>query len=289
MTICKFSEFKLEKDMIFTADRILNFIKSLNDPNIVYIKTDLIKNRNNLLVKQSNWRDFDITYDLSNVKILVTGHSDYDINETELDIINSSNLKLWLCQNKNYNHPKLLSIPIGLPNLEPGSEIHKIGGNLNKLYNASRVKKEIINLVYLNYSSWTYPLEREKVINLYSTKNWVTCEETIYSHEARDNFLHKVNNHKFVFATRGNGIDTHRFWESLYLGVIPVIINNNETNCKNYINYLNTLDIPFYEVTNVELFQNKDFFNKSLYNKMISRLNNSIQNIPSLKMSYYNH
>jgi hypothetical protein len=223
MTICKLSDFKLEKDIIFTADRILNFIKSLNDPNIVYIKTDFIKNRNNLLTKQSNWRDFDITYDLSNIKILVTGHSDYEINENELDIINSSNLKLWLCQNKNYNHPKLLSIPIGLPNLEPGSEIHKIGGDLDKIYNASLVKKEIMNLVYLNFSSWTYPLEREKVINLYSTKNWVTCEETIYSHECRDNFLYKVNNHKFVFATRGNGIDTHRLWESLYLRTIPIV------------------------------------------------------------------
>jgi len=223
MTICKLSDFKLEKDMIFTADRILNFIKSLNDPNIVYIKTDFIKDKNNLLTKQSNWRDFNVTYDLSNIKILVTGHSDYEINENELDIINSSNLKLWLCQNKNYNHPKLLSIPIGLPNLEPGSKIYKITSNLDKIYNVSMEKKEIMNLVYLNFSSWTYPLEREKVINLYSTKNWVTCEETIYSNECRDNFLYKVNNHKFVFAPRGNGIDTHRLWESLYLRTIPIV------------------------------------------------------------------
>jgi hypothetical protein len=200
MTICKFSEFILEKDMIITSDKILNFVKSLNNPDIIYIKTDFIKDRNNLLVKQSNWRDFDITYDLSNIKILVTGHSDYEINENELDIINSSNLKLWLCQNKNYNHPKLLSIPIGLTNWQADSEIHKIFGNLDIVYDISKTKKEIINLVYLNFSPWTYPLEREKVINLYSTKNWVTCEETIYSHECRYNFLHKVNNHKFVFA-----------------------------------------------------------------------------------------
>ena len=293
MTICKFSEFKLEKDMIFTADRILNFIKSLNDPNIVYIKTDLIKNRNNLLVKQSNWRDFDITYDLSNVKILVTGHSDYDINETELDIINSSNLKLWLCQNKNYNHPKLLSIPIGLPNLEPGSEIHKIGGNLNKLYNASRVKKEIINLVYLNYSSWTYPLEREKVINLYSTKNWVTCEETIYSHEARDNFLHKVNNHKFVFATRGNGIDTHRLWESLYLRTIPIV--------KRCIGMEDFNDLPILFIENweditedylneqYEIIMNKTYNLEKLdVNYWMNLIKNTYNNLNNIMINIYN-
>ena len=223
MTICKFSKFKLKKNMIITSDKILNFVKLLNDPNIVYIKTDFIKDRNNLLVKQSNWRDFDVTYDLSNVKILVTGHSDYDINENELDILNSSNLKLWICQNKNYNHPKLLSIPIGLTNWEADSEIHKIFGNLGIVYNISKIKKEIINLVYLNISSWTYPLEREEVINLYSTKKWVTYEETVMTHEGHENFLHKVNNHKFVFATRGNGIDTHRLWESLYLRTIPIV------------------------------------------------------------------
>jgi len=223
MTFCKFSEFKLEKDMIITADRILNFIKSLNDPNIIYIKTDFIKDRNNLLVKQSNWRDFNVTYNLRNVKILVTGHSDYEINKNELDILNNSNLKLLLCQNKNYNHPKLSSIPIGLTNWQADSEIHKIFGNLDVVYDTSKIKKEIINLVYLNFSSWTYPLEREKVVNLYSNKNWVTYEESVMTHKGRENFLQKVNNHKFVFATRGNGIDTHRLWESLYLRTIPIV------------------------------------------------------------------
>jgi hypothetical protein len=223
MTICKLSDFKLEKDMIITSDKIFNFIKSLNDPNIVYIKTDFIKNRNNLIVKQSDCRDFDIYYDLSNIKILVTGHSDYDINETELDIMNCSNLKLWICQNKNYNHPKLLSIPIGITNFCSDSEIHKIFGNLDILYDISNNKKEIKNLVYLNFSIWTYPQEREKVINLYSTKNWVTYEDSIISNEGRANFLNNVNNHKFVFATRGNGIDTHRLWETLYLRTIPIV------------------------------------------------------------------
>jgi hypothetical protein len=53
MTGSKFSDFVLEKDMIFTADRILYFIKSLNDPNIEYVKTDFIKHRTNLIVNNS--------------------------------------------------------------------------------------------------------------------------------------------------------------------------------------------------------------------------------------------
>ena len=273
MTICKFSEFVLEKDMIFTADKILNFIKSLNDPNIVYVKTDFIKDRNNLLVKQSNWRDFDITYDLRNIKILITGHSDYDINENELDIINSSNLKLWLCQNKNCNHPKLLSIPIGLPNLELGSEIHKISGNLDIVYNISKTKKEIINLVYLNFSSWTYPLEREKVINLYSTKNWVTCEDTIITHEGRKNFLHNINNHKFVFATRGNGIDTHILWESLYLRTIPIV--------KRCIGMEDFNDLP------ILFIENWEDITEDFLNEQYEIIMNKTYNLEKLDVNYW--
>jgi hypothetical protein len=29
--------------------------------------------------------------------------------------------------------------------------------------------------------------------------------------------------HRFAACPRGNGIDTHRVWEALYLGVVPVV------------------------------------------------------------------
>lgn len=35
-----------------------------------------------------------------------------------------------------------------------------------------------------------------------------------------------ASNYQFVFCPRGNGIDTHRFWETLYRGSIPVVFNS---------------------------------------------------------------
>ena len=32
--------------------------------------------------------------------------------------------------------------------------------------------------------------------------------------------------HKFILCPEGNGIDTHRFWETLCLGRIPVVLHN---------------------------------------------------------------
>ena len=36
-------------------------------------------------------------------------------------------------------------------------------------------------------------------------------------------YINEVRSHKFVLCPRGNGIDTYRLWESLYLGAIPIV------------------------------------------------------------------
>ena len=37
-----------------------------------------------------------------------------------------------------------------------------------------------------------------------------------------DEYLDNIYNHKFVFSPEGNGMDTHRTWECLYVGTIPI-------------------------------------------------------------------
>ena len=41
--------------------------------------------------------------------------------------------------------------------------------------------------------------------------------------EGRKHYLQSVRNHTFVACPRGNGIDTHRLWETLYMGSIPIV------------------------------------------------------------------
>jgi putative cell wall-binding protein len=105
-------------------------------------------------------------------------------------------------------------------------------------------------------------------------------------------YLRELSTYKFCLCIRGNGIDTHRFWESLYLGVVPVIINNNTTNSSNFVKYLKRLNIPFYEIVNDNLDNictkyTNDFFNEKLYNEIIKNTNSSIYNLESLKISFY--
>jgi len=36
-------------------------------------------------------------------------------------------------------------------------------------------------------------------------------------------YLHKMGEHRFILSPRGNGLDAHRTWEALLLGVIPIV------------------------------------------------------------------
>ena len=53
-----------------------------------------------------------------------------------------------------------------------------------------------------------------------------------------------MNEYKFVACPRGNGIDTHRFWETLYRGSVPIVIASKWSNSLKY------LDLPLIEVSN---------------------------------------
>ena len=46
--------------------------------------------------------------------------------------------------------------------------------------------------------------------------------ETGVNGKGFENYINNVNSHLFVFSPRGNGIDTHRTWECLYMNTIPI-------------------------------------------------------------------
>jgi len=222
----KLTQLVLNKQDFITSDKVFNFYHNSerNGSDVQYIKTDFIKYRNKFLVNINNWRNVNKTVNIETTKVLITGHSDYSISHDELDILQNSTLKMWFCQNLDIKHPKLMSIPIGITNKdEPNSLIHQIIGNTDRIFDISKTQKVIKNLVYMNFTIDTYPFERRHIYNLYKDKSWVTVGNSNISEKGHYKFLDDIYSHKFVFAPRGNGIDTHRLWETLYLRSIPIV------------------------------------------------------------------
>ena len=61
---------------------------------------------------------------------------------------------------------------------------------------------------------------------------WATCNVKTQKNNVRGNphlvaYYARVAAHKYVVAPRGNGIDTHRLWEALYLGCVPVVARSS--------------------------------------------------------------
>ena len=57
----------------------------------------------------------------------------------------------------------------------------------------------------------------------FAEKPWVTEGTMIQTPEGRRTYLRDLRNHEFVLCPRGHGVDTHRLWETLYMGSIPIV------------------------------------------------------------------
>ena len=134
-----------------------------------------------------------------------------------VDIFPPDNVIKWYAQNVNIIHPRIESIPIGIENDRWFKEIHKKEKMVNKIQQPRKYR----NLVYMNFNIDTAPGERQPVYELFKDKSWVTTRMG-KNGSGFDDYINNIYNHPFVLCPEGNGIDTHRTWESLYLRTIPI-------------------------------------------------------------------
>lgn len=199
-----------------TCQRIVDFCKNIG---AAYIKPDPIKHRSQIYISNLGWQGDWNVYDLYDMPVIITGYSDYPIGSQELDILECSRLRTWFANNTDIDHPKLVSVPLGLPN-EVDFPIY---GNSRTLHEVSQTPKNITNLAYMNFKVSTCLSERLDVLNIFSTKDWVISGKPDLSEEGYRRYLQEIRNHKFCISPRGNGVDCHRIWECLYLGTIPIV------------------------------------------------------------------
>lgn len=212
-------------------------------------------------------------------------NSDHDFNDTHIDFLNNNCINNIFAQNINTSkmYDKLSLLPLGIANsMWPHGNMVKIYNTIKDTYLYKKNKN-----IYVNINPATFQYRKILLDNIENNSNFKISKGKTF-----EEYLKELASHKFCLCIRGNGIDTHRFWESLYLGVIPVIINNKYTKCNTFVEYLKKQEIPFYEIKNDEIdFKNKytnEFFDDKLYNKILNKYNNNyIYNIDCLKLNNY--
>lgn len=208
--------------------------------------------------------------------ILYLHNSDHELNNSQYHkkLIDKSNIVKIYSQNVNCDmNNKVHLLPIGFGNsMWPHGNLKDIYSVINSTYLLKKTKGIYINI---NPSTFSY---REKVLSQLKNERFNTSSGKPFKE-----YLQELATHRFCLCVRGNGLSSHREWESYYLGVIPVIINNKFTNMDNHVKYMKKLELPFYEITSESLEKySDDFFNEALYNKIKKDFN-----LPQLKLSYY--
>jgi hypothetical protein len=153
---------------------------------------------------------------------LITHNSDGEIrDEVEtLKILNCPNLDKWYSQNICFEHDKLYFLPIGIANSQ------WLHGNIN-IFNSDIVLNNSCNKtknIYFNFNIDTNRTKRSKCFE--SLKNKLVWLNNISPSEN----MVRLSEYKFCICPEGNGVDTHRLWEALYLKTVPIVIKSEFTN-----------------------------------------------------------
>lgn len=215
--------------------------------------------------------------------VLVSHNSDGKItdNPTRFNVGSSNdvtvdnippNLIHWYSQNVCITHNKVSSIPIGLENDIWFPEINKIDKIIEKNNN---LNLEFQNLLYICFNIQNNPFHREEPYRLFCNLSWSTVENGINGNNDYFNkYLDRIYTHKFVLCPEGNGTDTHRTWETLYVGSIPI----EKRNINNSF-YEGKLPICFVDEWSE--------INEEFLNNEYNRITNTIYNLELLTINYW--
>lgn len=183
-----------------------------NGKNIFFCKTDYI------------YEDFDKISKIANDVIFITGNSDYPITD---QIVKSApkNIIKWYCQNAISNNDIIEPIPIGIENhiecFRNGHGVsYKRAGEKKRIISNLKNNIEPSKLIYANFNIQTNINYRTMVRNVIKNIDYIDWVEPNLN---LVDFFNKLIEYKIVICPIGNGIDTHRLWETLYCQRVPLV------------------------------------------------------------------
>lgn len=210
------------------SDKFLEFSRSMEIP---YLKRDF-------LFRSGAWRGIHqkSLYQLPKESaFLLIGHSDQATTAFDQRIARMFGKRYMMGSNLLEVEGFSAVLPLGLTNPTNESDLHQIFGEVNHFERAwdSPAESKCLNLTALvGFSERTNPV-RKKLLRLLLDEKIsfsVTYHEMAFSNNARIDFLAKSRSHDMVLCPEGNGFDTHRFWETLYMGGVPVVKQNPYLN-----------------------------------------------------------
>ena len=193
--------------------------------SVIFCKTDYLL------------QEFELIKNLNKKIILLTGNSDFPITEDHVRQAPENLVRLY-GQNVLCNDNRFVPVPMGLES----SVISRRGYGHGVYYDRSKDLQDLLvsytdeeknfsraeNFIYSNFSIRTNPTHRQPVYDFSKNINFITSGER----KSVPDFHQAILNHKITLCPAGNGVDTHRLWEVLYLNRIHLQFLQTKTLVK---------------------------------------------------------
>ncbi len=207
--------------------------------------------------------------------IIYSHNGDYPFDKKYIDLVNDERISKIYAQNLNLKSEKVNFLPIGIArNMFPHGNLDILYDNMINTYKNKKIKN-----IYVNVNEYTHPIRKKLMDKIRFHRNKWEISTGGLSYEE---YLKELSQYRFCLCIRGNGLDTHRFWESLYLGVIPVVYKCEELN--NMLDYLKEKNVPFFIITDEIIEKGSEFFDEKLRNDLNT---DSLFCLDALKMTNY--
>ena len=194
--------------VLYHYDKLYCNPNSIEDGETIYCDTHRILDHKDILNTKKNLT-------------IITHNSDHALYDSPTNDQNGINIneltcwKKWFGQNSFSN--TVIPLPIGFENLRWESGY---GPKTDWLIEARSKNVNPSKMVYLNCNKNTSLHARQHCYNVATQMKYATVDEPSLTYQQ---YLSKIQDHKFVLSPRGNGLDCHRTWEVLMLKRVPII------------------------------------------------------------------
>ena len=219
---------------LLSLNKCFELIKYLKDGDKIFIAFDALQRIENLYLIINN-------INLLNIKVIFYIQFEPFLPSEIINLLLPISYSIYV-QNNNYSHPNVHYMPIGIRDcgitIKPGHDnfYH------NYLFNEGlkTVIKEHLCLIggvgnthhdrlisynYLKDKSFVYDIS-----NFTYSINMTSIWGKIPVHKLYD-YIHRSH---YIVAPSGLGVDTHRFFEAIYLNTIPIVKKTNTSFDKVY-------------------------------------------------------
>ena len=216
-------------DQFISTDKYLDFVKNASS-TFRYVKRDYLFRAGqfretvypSLFSSRLEYRE----------KILLVGHSDIPTTRIQSQILKFFGVDKVYATNIHSDQIFSFSIPLGLTNNCDDSPLHRLFGDNSLLLAASFLADFpdfFSPILYVNFSASNNRSERgvllREIAKLPKTYKAIVNDPD-FTTSGRVKYLADCRTINFVLCPEGNGVDTHRLWETLYMGGVPIIKKN---------------------------------------------------------------